>query len=282
MMLADSPNCCRSVPSVARYFSGQRDQRAERQQHADDEGEHAVDGEEAWSRLRRYRVVVAGRRVRLLRGGDVAHLAPPDERRERAEDPPLEGVEQVAQGGERGPRRGAAPGRPARGRRCPGWWPRRRVDDGVGAVEVLVDVLDQVGRADLREYVVGRVGVGLARSPRTAAARRPARPCRSGGAGAASTSATQPRTTGSAGSSASPDGQRGDHPEAVGAVVLAARTRRPSTPAARCRSTRTGCPTWSPGNGSSGPITSASGSGSSWVRSTRSSARRSCHASYCQ
>ena len=47
MMLASSPNCCRVLPSVSRYFSGQRDQRAERQQDADHEGQHPVGGEQS-------------------------------------------------------------------------------------------------------------------------------------------------------------------------------------------------------------------------------------------
>ena len=47
-------------------------------------------------------------------------------------------------------------------------------------------------------------------------------------------------------------------------------------------STVTGRPTCLVGNGSSGPSTSVSGSGSSLVRSTRSASRWACQASYCQ
>ena len=47
MMLASSPNCWSVLPSVARYFSGSDDQRAEREQDADDEGEDAVGGEQS-------------------------------------------------------------------------------------------------------------------------------------------------------------------------------------------------------------------------------------------
>ena len=83
------------------------------------------------------------------------------------------------------------------------------------------------------------------------AGRRRRRRCRVG---------DQPRTTGIA-ALAAVDRERGDHPVAVPAVVLAAARRRPCRPAPRCRSRITGWPTSRPGNGSSGPITSASGTG---------------------
>ena len=77
-------------------------------------------------------------------------------------------------------------------------------DHGVGAVQVLVDVLDEVGDPQLREHVVGRVVVAVAGAlGRLEPADQLGR-ARSGGAGAGAGSATQPRTTGSAGSSAPP------------------------------------------------------------------------------
>ena len=94
-------------------------------------------------------------------------------------------------------------------------------DDRVGAVQVLVDVLDDVGDPQLREHVVARVVVDLRRCPRGAAASRRARPGRAGAAGASAGSAVQPRTTGMATGSPEPDRQRGHHPVAVVAVVLA-------------------------------------------------------------
>ena len=126
--------------------------------------------------------------------------------------------------------------------------------DAVRAVEVLVDVLDEVGDPQLREHVVARVVVDLAgalgRLQPGVEARRP----RSGGAGrlgrvgdpaADDGSAARRRRRRRAGSPpSSRPGRRAPGPR-----------RRPCRRAPRCPTTDTGCPTWSPGNGSSGPIT---------------------------
>ena len=84
-MLAASPNCCRALPSVGEVLQRRATRRAEGEQHADDEREHAVDVEQV---LHELHPTVSGRQVRrvlggVLLGGLVAHLAPPDERGER-------------------------------------------------------------------------------------------------------------------------------------------------------------------------------------------------------
>ena len=210
----------------------------------------------------------------------VPHPAPPDEERERAEEPPLDRVEQVAHGGEP-PASGSCSRVAGSSPSVPPFVAGSVGDDGVGAVEVLVDALDQVGDPQLREHVVGRVGVGLAgalgrlqpadqlggtrrrrgyvvRARRPAAHDRERRPVRPA------------------------DRQRRHHPVAVPAVVLAAgrpdravrhpgaldrrpagRPGRPGT-GRRARSRRP-----------AGPARRGSGRGAS-------AARRSCHASYCQ
>ncbi len=82
-----------------------------------------------------------------------------------------------------------------------------------------------------------------------------------GGAGAASGAATQPRTTGSAGPSGAGDRERGHHPVAVAPVVLAAGDETvPSGTQVPSIVDRLADPV--AGNGSSGPIASASGTGS--------------------
>ena len=74
--------------------------------------------------------------------------------------------------------------------------------DGVRAVEILVDVLDQVGRAHLRQYVVGRVVVALAGALGHLEPRDQLGGAGGSGAGPRSGDGVQPRTIGSAGSSA--------------------------------------------------------------------------------
>ena len=95
--------------------------------------------------------------------------------------------------------------------------------DRVGAVEVLVDALHEVGGAQLRQHVVTRVvvglGLGLARLEQPDQLGRALR----WPAGAVPGSGTHPSTTGSAGSSSDSDGQRRDHPVAVLAAVRTAR-----------------------------------------------------------
>ena len=178
-------------PRRARYFeAGSGDQRAEsagcrRRWRARDRRGTAC------SRARPYWGV---RGVLVCVGlGLIAQPAHPDEQGKRAEEPPLHGVEQVAQRGEPPHLRELvevgrlqAVGRPGQ--------------DRIGAVEVLVDPLDQVGDPQLREYVVVGVLVdgggplgGLEPADQLGRPGR-RRGCRSG-------DGTQPRTTGSAGPS---------------------------------------------------------------------------------
>ena len=159
------------------------------------------------------------------------------------------------------PASGAARGRPARARRCRVGARGSRVDDAVGAVEVLVDVLDQVGGPHLREYVVGRVVVGLAGAlGGLEPGHHLGRPGRRGRSavdlGDPAAHQRQRRRVGCAGR------ERGDHPVTVGAVVLAAghvdrRLREPGAarpaPAGRPRQPGTGRPAPSPRRAAPGP-----------------------------
>src|SRR4051794_22768495 len=148
MMLAASPNCCRLLPSVARYFSGSATsaQKASRMPTTKARTRYAVT-RPFTSTSRRHGIglrFVLGHLVVLLRRRCqlLPQPAPPDEDHERPEEPPLDRVEQVADRGETaGVRQGLEVG---------GGQPVHAVPrDRVGAVEVLVDVLDQVGDPQL-------------------------------------------------------------------------------------------------------------------------------------
>ena len=197
--------------------------------------------------------------------------------REGPEEPPLDRVEQVADRGEPagvrqrlevGWHQAVGPALvPARGR--PTYAPYRSSSK----------LLREVCHPQLRQHVVGRVVVGEPAVPSEGWSQptRSAAPLGSGprsaprGCRLPAADHRQQRV-------ADPDGI--DHPVAVLAFVLAVRRPRRCRPPRR-RAPRPAARPAAPGNGSSGPIASASGIGATCVRSRASASRRACHPSYC-
>ena len=238
-------------------------------------GEHAVGGEQSlhvvtvsgWSSSSG--CGSSGRERELL-----AEPAPPDQHREGAEEPPLDRVEEVADRGEPAgvgeldQVGGGQPGDAVLGdRRTRRTGPGRRA--ARGRRSAAAGVRRRSGRRRRR------------RSPRAAATSRPARRCPP--AAPARWSGRPP----SRGRRAAPAGpgrrSRAGSPSSSRPGRRCSRPLTKTVPvASQSPSSVTGWPTDRPGNGSSGPITLLSATGSARVRSRASSARRVCHASSCQ
>ena len=198
---------------MARYFSGSATSAQKASSTPDDEGEHAVGEEEAahvrdltqrsWRLTGDHLEVLPRLPAGAIERDLLPDPAPPDERGERAEEPPLEGVEQVA---DRGEPPGVRQLLQVRTHQAVPAVVGERVravvaDDDVRAVQVLVDVLDEVGDPQLGKYVVGRVvvdrRVGFRRLQPADQVDRPGRVPAALRGKVLGDRAVQPRTTGS-------------------------------------------------------------------------------------